>query len=342
MFSKLQLAASLAVAVSLPLQADVIFFKNGDQLTGTLVSMQDGKLEFKTSAIGTVTIAMTEVRSFSTDNSAELHFADGTVVKKAVQAEAGEAVAIKDAPLLSGQPVALNQLKTINPKPEPQPEWVGKLSTGLNIERGNTIRDDAHLDVAVSREGKKDRIRLSVEYDEKRQEDVKTGKRSTSKRRYAFAGHYDYFVNGDTYLYGNTKAEKETTANLDLRFALGSGVGYRWWNTDKSEFDTELGLSWVNETFTDDSEDRDYISSRVSWKYHYQFTDATRLFHNAEWLPSLENSRDQLVNTETGVTSKLNSFLSLEAKVKYRWDQTPADGKEKDDTTYILGLGVNF
>jgi len=56
----------------------------------------------------------------------------------------------------------------------------------------------------------------------------------------------------------------------------------------------------------------------------------------------LENAEDQLLKTETGLRSKINSHLSLEAKLLYDWDQTPAGGKAKEDTAYIFGLGWEF
>ena len=333
---------AMAAVILVPAHADVIYFKNGDQLQGTLVSMQDGKLVFNANVIGDITVDMAKVRSFATDSETELHLSDGTVLKKAVKAESGSQIGLENAPLLSGKPVAITELAAINPPAELEPEWKGKVTAGLSIERGNTIRNDAHLDVKMAREGKKDRIKLALEYDENREEDSETGAKSTSKRRYAVDVNYDYFVAENWFVYGNAKAEKETTANLDLRSSFGSGVGYRWFATKQSGFETEAGLSWVNETFADDSEDRDYISLRVAWDYYYQLSDNTRFFHNAEWLPSLENSRDQLVDSETGITTQINSHLSLDAKVRYRWDQTPADNNDRDDTTYILGVGWSF
>jgi len=158
----------------------------------------------------------------------------------------------------------------------------------------------------------------------------------------AVGAHYDYFVSSGYYVYVDVDAEKEVTANLDLRLTIGGGGGYRWINTDNTQLDLESGLSWVNESFSGQSEDTDYLSARIAWRFTHDLTPAVHIFHNTEWFPSLEDMQDQLVSTETGIRSQINSHLFVEAKLLFDWDRTPADGAEKEDSSYIFSIGWDF
>ena len=330
------------IAAAQPVSADVIYFTNGDQLQGQLVSMQNGKLVFKADVVGEVTVDMSQVRNFTTDTASEFHFKDGTVVNKVVKAAADLTVSIEDAPLLAGHPVAISELAAINPPAEPEPEWQGQVVVGAKLERGNTIRNDVNLDASVMKEREKDRIKLTFEYDEKRQENAQTGQKSTSKRRYEAEINYDYFLTTHWYLSSLVQLHKETTANLDLRTGVGESLGYRWFKSKQSGLETEAGLGWVQERFSNNSPDQSYTAMRLAWDYFYQLTGNTRFFHETEWLASLENKQDQFADSKTGISTQLNSRLTLDAKVRYRWNQTPAANSDRNDWTYIFGIGWRF
>lgn len=322
--------------------ADLIKFRNGDQLQGKIISMQKGVIKLDSPLLGEVSVPLDKVDSFKTDDKAELHFQDGTVLKQPVELAGEGEIQISKGAVTDGKSVSLSQLSGINPPAAPPVEWKGRVSGGIVIDRGNSESQDVQTLVHASRETKQDRIIMDLEFIEKRETNQDTGKESTSKRRYELGGHYDYFLSPKYYSYGDVNAEKETTANLDLRLTIGGGFGYRWLKTDTTQLDLEAGLSWVNESFSDRSEDIDYISARTAWRYNHDFSPTVHFFHSGEWFPSLEDSEDQLIKTETGIRSKVNSHLFVEAKVIFDWDQTPADGAEKEDTSYIFSAGWDF
>ena len=342
MLERYRILVCLLLLLSINGQADTISFANGDKLQGKIISMQNGVIQFESANLGKLEIALDKVASFATEQAAELHFEDGTVLnRKVMLSEQGE-VALDKGEIVSANSVALAKIKEINP-PQAEPvSWEGRFSGGIVIDRGNSESQDVQMQVNATRETEEDRIILDAEHIEKRETNPDTGEESTSKRRYALGAHYDYFVSPKYYVYGDVNAEKETTANLDLRLTIGGGGGYRWIKTKTTKFDVESGLSWVNESFSDQSEDTDYISARFAWRFTHDFTPSVHFFHSAEWFPSLEDSEDQLIKTETGVRSKINSHLFMEAKILFDWDQTPADGAEKEDSSYILGIGWDF
>jgi len=324
------------------LAADVVEFNNGDRLQGSVVSMQEGSLVLNSPLLGELTIPMAEIKSFSTDKSTELHLKDGSVLHQRVNAAAPGRVNLEGSSLLKGQSLSMADITLINPAVPDPVTWDGNVAIGIAVQTGNSESQDASVDISAKRETEFDRILLDMDYVENREENINTGVKNTSKRYYALGTHYDYFLTPKYYVYADAQAEKESTANIDLRLTIGGGGGYRWIDTATTAFDVEAGLSWVNETFSDATEDGQYLALRTAWRYSRQLTESLRFFHNGQWFPSLENTDDQLVKTETGIRSVLSGSLFIDAKLLYDWDNTPADGKEKEDATYIIGVGWNF
>ena len=60
--------------------ADEIVFTNGDRLTGKINHAVDGKMVFTSDLAGKVTVEMTKIKTFSTDEAVTVHLNDGNVL----------------------------------------------------------------------------------------------------------------------------------------------------------------------------------------------------------------------------------------------------------------------
>lgn len=318
--------------------ADQVVLKNGDTLQGSVVTLQGDKLVFKSPVLGDLEIPMAGVSSFSTDQPIELHLENGQVIKPVLKSAPAGFIQPEGA----SEPVALAEVAALNPPPEKPVVWTGKVFAGLNIETGNTEAQDTDLDVKAIRESKKDRVILSLHYEEDRREDDATGDLTTSKRYSALGGHYDYFWSPKRYLYTDGKWERETTADIDKRLVLGGGAGYRWVETKRTRFEVESGLSWVSETFTDGTNSDSYTALRAATRLTHDLSSDISLFNDVEWLASLADSEDQLFSMDTGLAYQVNGHLSLEARWHYDWDKSPAMGNDRGDARYVFGASWGF
>jgi len=326
-------ASSLALA-------DQLVLNNGDTLQGKIVTMTAGELIFNSPVLGELNVTMDKIKSFSSDETITLQLASGDVIEPTISSAAEGFITFND----NGQQqnLALDQISGINPDPAKPVEWIGKLFAGVSIETGNTESQDVDLDVKATRETKQDRVILDARYEEDRSEDGTSGNLTTNKRYYALGGHYDYFVSDRTYVYGVARTEKESTANLEQRIKLGSGLGYRWVETSRTRFEVEGGLSWVSEDFTDTTPDQKYAAVRTATRLTHDLSSDIKLFNDAEWLMSLEDSADQLFSTDAGLAYRINGHLSLEAKLHYDWDKSPPASNGEDDFRYVFGVSWGF
>jgi len=337
----LKRSALLAVCLSASswALADQLVLNNGDTLRGKIVSMADGKMVFKSPMLGELKVAMDKVESFSSDKPIKLQLVDGSVVEPQLEPAESGFVKVKGE---AGSHLAINQISGINLEPQKAVKWTGKLFAGVNIQKGNTETQDVDIDTKLIRETKGDRVILDARYEEDRSEDDTSGDLTTDKRYYMLGAHYDYFLSERIYLYGDGRTEKENTANLDRRIKLGAGAGYRWVETSRTRFEVESGLSWVSEEFTNNTSDEQYTALRLASRLTHKLTSDINVFNDAEWLLSLADSNDQLFSMDTGMAYKVNGHLSLEAKLRYDWDKSPATGNDKEDFRYVFGASWGF
>jgi len=333
--------ALLAAAVSFAAtaRADQIQFKNGDRLTGKIVRLSDGKLGLDSKIAGTISVKWDDVATLTSDEPVTVVLDSGEVlVDKLVAAEEGS-VRTAGSEKVTPQTIVLASTAKLNPEPV---AWHGSALAGVDIERGNTVKTAANFGFDAVRRSEMDRMTFGASYTGERSQDAdETGSHTTQRKM--FGGlQYDYFVTKKLYAYGNARGEKDGIADLNLRFTAGVGAGYQWFETDTLKWNTEAGVSWVSENFSNDTPNNDYVAARLASNLEYLMYPGLTFFQRTRWYPSLEALDDQLVETATGLRYKLWGNFFGESKVLWVWDSTPARGKGQVDLAYLLGIGYGF
>lgn len=313
---------------------DEVLFKSGDRLSGTVKAVAGGKMTFDSAVAGPLTLNMADIKTFSTDNPIEIVQANGTVVQQKVGTGAEGQVTVAEA-----GPVALADIVKVNPE---KVKWTGVVSAGANFVRGNTKSDSVAVGAEAARRSEIDRITFGAGYYTSKQRDNDTRDSSTTADNWFLKGQYDYFITEKLYGYGNLKYEKDRIANLDMRWTPGIGLGYQWIEQPDLNFDTEAGVAYVYEKYTDPSETRTYEAGRLAYHLDKAFNDHVKAFHNLEYIPSFERIDTFLVNTDVGLRAAMTARLSLEAKAQMAYNSQPSEGRDKKDLRYILGVGLNF
>jgi hypothetical protein len=101
------------------LYADEVFLKNGDRLTGKIISLTDGKMVLTSDLIGQVTIDVKNITTFKSDAPVEIHLKDGTVLHQPVTAAEPNQFSITTGKPLQPQTFTLAQVVSINPPAKP-------------------------------------------------------------------------------------------------------------------------------------------------------------------------------------------------------------------------------
>jgi putative salt-induced outer membrane protein YdiY len=332
------LVLAFPLAVADQAIADEILFLNGDRLTGKITGGEGGKLSIKTDSAGEVTVDLSKVKTFSTDEPITLKSGDTTLRSKVTGGPDGSVQVVPEAGG-PAQVIALKAVTQINPPPV---KWTGAITANALVTQGNSETESFGASINAVRRSEQDRMTFGAGYYYGREKDEDTDEKNTTVDNWFVLGKYDYFLTKKVYPYASVRAEQDRIADLDLRLTASLGIGYQWYETPTFNLFTEAGLAWVYENFRNQDSD-DHFAARLAYHVDWKPHKAVSLFHNLEWLPSLDGPFDDYnVNADVGLRATIVQGFFAEAKVELRYDSTPARGKEKDDVRYLFGIGWSF
>ena len=220
-------------------------------------------------------------------------------------------------------------------------KWKGAVNAGVLYADGNTdlVSLSAAGDAQLRRE--KDRISLGAYWNFQEQENTNTGQNEVSQRNSGGNAQYDRFLNERTYLFGQTSAENDFQADLDLRFTVGGGVGHQFVEKDDLKVSAEAGLAWFKEEFGS-SPDDDYMAARGAYDVDWQINEEVQFLHSGVIFPSVEDSDDVYAKLDTRARVTLSESMFAQLQWIFDWDNTPAQGVGRKDNRYLLSVGWSF
>jgi putative salt-induced outer membrane protein YdiY len=312
-------------------EADEVWLKNGDHLTGKVMSLDAGTLVFKTSYAGDLSIKWGEVVNLKTDEPIKVVLGDETAAQGLVTPGDPGKVKVKAEQLAEPVTVDLANIRTINPKPPFSTTL--RINLGASMSSGNTDNQDIYAQGEFIARTAMNRFTLGGNYQRSEDNNIKTADSALGYIK------YDHFLTKKWYLYANATGQQDEFQDLNLRATLGLGAGYQFFESERTNLSLEGGLSYVNEDFTI-AEDNSYAAGRWGLRFdHYILPKSLQFFLYHTGLQSLESSNDLVLYTQTGFRVPFYKDLNLALQMNWQYDKSPAPGREKNDYTYIISLG---
>jgi putative salt-induced outer membrane protein len=135
---------------------------------------------------------------------------------------------------------------------------------------------------------------------------------------------------------------KDEFSGIDSRYYIGPGVGYKFLTGPKHSLEGELGVNYVTEEYTDDTE-ADYMQGRAFGAYEYAFSKKNKFSQSLEFLYDFEESDNYNINSETALITALSDYLSLKTSYEIKYDNQPVpETLEETDTVLAVTLVVTF
>ena len=317
--------------------ADELYLKNGDRITGQVITMAEGELIFETSYAGEIHIDWAEVSELKTDAPITVILSDETSLQGIPSpAEEGE---MKLETEIIAEPVSFNiaEVKVINPIVEPPVKLLARVNFGLRIEGGNTDEEDYHIDGKIVARTKKNKFTAGLELDREETNDVRTTDNWLGYTR------YDHYLTKKLYLNTNTSFEKDEFKEISSRTVLGVGPGYELWDTDLKHLSTELGYAYTTESFEEDTPKDDYSAIRFALDFDYFiYKKIFQFFHWDEAFINTEDTEDIWLRSRTGLRFPIYKGLTWTVQYNFDWDNFPVSGLDRVDTILLITLGYQF
>ena len=223
------------------------------------------------------------------------------------------------------------------------PKTSGSITGGFSHTEGNSFSQGGSISFNIKRETKKNVWLADALYSTARSEDS-DGEKYTSEE-YVIAGlKNEMNLTDRSYAFLDGRFKKDHIADLDQRLIGSVGYGYRFFKTEKFKLNADIGISELHEEYTVDgvTDKEDSLSGRLGYNMDWIINDRTTFRHNLEYYPSTENGSDYYASTLAELRYRFSDQIYGSFKALLDYDATPGEDKEKLDTKYILGIGIDF
>lgn len=234
----------------------------------------------------------------------------------------------------SSGPSGPTKIRLKDPDARKDDLWSRSLELGLTINRGNSDSDLYLFRVETKRKDDDSEFLASAqaqygESDGERNKDAAQGKVRYRK---------DY--NERTYQAVDLRGFHDALADVDYQVTATWSYGVNVISDDDTFLSIEAGPGYVTERKQNDTSG--YVAAHVAERGEVKASDAVIVWHAIDYFPSLDDASRYFVTAEAGVESVLARHLRFRAALQDRYDNAPAEDKEKNDLFTVLSLIVNF
>jgi len=333
--------------------ADVVTLKNGDRVTGTLVTVKGGSLQLKSELLGDLTIPMDKVTSFTVTKPAVVVEKGGAPVQGQLELEPSgnwqvtsngkaETVTAANVDVIMPQE-AYHGL--VEHTAKPWQDWKGSASVGYGLQSGNQTSRTFTSTVSAVRE----RPETPVFTPHWRTNFDLATLLSSSKQNDTFVDSHtlttdvrpQYLFTEKNFVFGLAQFDHISTSGLYLRQTYGGGYGRDVIKNAKATFSVLGGLTYVHEKFFDGSWNSS-AEALIGEKLGYQISKRVRLDHDFNFYPNLSDTGEYRFDTATTVSAKLAGKFSLNAGVIDLYLSNPPAGDKSNSITFTTGIGYTF
>jgi len=329
MFRRL-LFLCLFLAFAAPAGADQVILTNGDRVTGTVVSLGGGTIALGTPH-GDLRIPWSDIAGLIIDNPILVTIGDAPPTEARIAA--GDAAG--RVTLNPGGPVELTQIVALG-RPMPAVTVDGSANAGYIKSGGNSDVNSLRLDVDVIVRQLDNRYTATAAVNRASDRGLETA------QNWNTAFNYDRFLTERLFLNANAIFTDDRFRDLDLRTALGIGVGYQVLNTARVRLTANAGLGWVNEDF-DAGIDDSYTAARESATLDiFIIPDRLQFFHQDDGYFGVTGDDNLFVRMKNGVRLGLIGGLVTTAQIDFDYDLSPSPDRRNTDRTFALTFGYRF
>ena len=310
--------------------ADEVQLQNGDRITGTVLRLAGGNLVFK-AANADLTIPWNTITVLTSTSTLRVR-----VANQGRQTVTGiTTVAPGQLMLTPGGQVAFTDVQDMGPI-EPRLSIRGGANAGFLNSSGNTDVFSLRLDADLGVRQDANRYGLAAALNKAEDRGVDTA------RNWNTALNYDRFLTTRLFLNANAIITNDRFRDLELRSALGLGVGYQVFDRPVVKLTANGGLGWVIEDLIV-APDNDYSAARESAALDIiAVPNRLQFFHKHDGYFGLTGDDNLFIKTTNGVriTVIRNFVTTLQFDLDY--DPSPSPGRRSTDRTQVVSFGYRF
>lgn len=335
----------------LPAYSGILILNNGDQLRGELKAILPKSLVWVSELVGEVEISKGFVYSIETSSQLKLRGEPKACLLESINGTSTYfncSGRVKAFPLLTLKEVVLYENYE-----ETTGFYSGKVSVVGAQTTGNKERQDWLASVSIVHRYTDYRHEYRIKY---------VGEAVDGEpldEEYEGLYGFDWFFTPQTYWYLDVAASSDEARDVQEKYTFGTGLGYQFWESEKTAFSVKTGGVYINETYRFEEEDyieaelngetldessNDYGSWQLASDFRYLVFAKLSLFNHSKVRRSFNRPdegepTDWEVESDTGLSIPIAKGVTADVSWEYDYDNSPQDANSKEDTRLRFGLG---
>jgi putative salt-induced outer membrane protein len=344
--------------------ADQVTLKNGDRLTGDIVSADGKTLLLKTESDGDVTIKWDAIASIESAGNLTLTLKDGKKYAGKVTTVDGKFVVAGGAPILKEDVTAVRNdaeqkafdLATDHMEhPKLTYFWGGLFDAGLALTRGNSSTASFTLDAKAVRATPRDKLTLYTNYIYASNETTLPATTTANMFQAGIRG--DLNIGPRWFVYATADFATNELQHLSLRQTYGGGFGYHVIKNDRTLFDIFGGADYDRDEFNSYSylnpappplliDVTGYTLSSaeavVGEEFDSHLSKRAYLTERFSFFPNLSHTGDYRMQFNTALAVNMKAWLSWQTSFQDQYISYPPPGLKGNDIVLSTGIRVTW
>jgi len=341
-------ALLLAGVVTPTFSQTVLLLKNGDRLTGKVVSEDTNQVVFATTwSQLTVPVNQISKREQLPDKPAPTNAPVAVATNAPVAPTNAPAKVLTNAPAASptNAPAVPPKVPEVKPpaapvvKSKPPKKWNVEMMAGADLQYNQKDYENYNGSFKFNYNGPYFRDIVSYNAYYGRTEKVV----SMNKMDGSWRIEHDITKNHRTYVFNSIGGGFDEVRMIDIDFQNSTGIGYKFVQGSTFTMNGEFGGNYEEQYFSDQTR-KDYLSLRVAENASWAISKKITLGEKVEWYPRLTSLGNYVVHIEGSANLKLNESgsLFLNTSIIDVYDTRPAKSVVPNDFQLRSSVGFKF
>jgi putative salt-induced outer membrane protein len=222
-------------------------------------------------------------------------------------------------------------------------QWHGGVAIGGSYASSNTSTETLNIMASGTKASKEDKLNFNtvVNYGSNKVNDIKTN----TAELFRLGGRYDYNLSDTSFFFGGAEVETNKIQNIDSRYAINSGAGYKVIKTDETNFDLFTGIGYSNTKFGTT------IPPSITGKHGAEFLFGEESSHKISTTSSIKQRWVIYPgSSDIGTRSTLDIHLAtvvangwtLNAGTSISYTSKPSNNLKKTNSLITFGFGYKY
>ena len=345
---KAKLAILLLVAAFCSnLFADQIVLKNGDRMTGAIVKSDGKTLVITTEYAGEVTVQWAAVQEVSSSTPLHVALRNGQTLvgpvstvngKLEVGTPANAVAAPKDEVVLMRNEAEQTAYEK-SLRPGLREGWAGGANVGFALTRGNSQSKNLAVAFNASRKTLHDKIALYATSVYATNDAAGAVPKTTANAEQGGI-RYDRDLKPRVFGFASADFQADSLQTLDLRSALGGGLGFHAIKRAATTLDLLAGGNYTHEKY--DAFSRNFAAAIVGEDFLHKVHASTVFTQSLYFFPNLSDAGQYRGVLTLGTVTRISKRFGWQNSLGDIYVSNPPLGKKKNDVISTTGVNISF